>query len=263
MIKILRFILLSVLFFSFQDLKSQGITTDTILANTYHEVALELADSSNYDSALVYLDKAIPIYQKYSLWRQYITSIKDKGYCHSELWESDLAVNLFRQAVEKTVLLSDSNDMLIERVYHLLGIEYFYMSRYDSTIFCWKKSLEIRQNNFEQNDTRIADQLNNIGAAYYYKSDYNSAIAYYKKALKIRHEVYGENHYDVALSYNNIGLLYSDKSDYNKALEYLFKSKQIMEKINQTDHPLYAGLYMNIGIAYRNKGEFEKALEYT
>ncbi|MCK4879313.1 MAG: hypothetical protein KAS82_01595, partial [Bacteroidales bacterium] len=71
---------------------AQDITTDTTLANSYFEKAGIFQDSTQYDSAIVYLEKASALYQEHKQWRKYLQSETKHGVCYQKQWQLDLAI---------------------------------------------------------------------------------------------------------------------------------------------------------------------------
>jgi tetratricopeptide (TPR) repeat protein len=77
----------------------------------------------------------------------------------------------------------------------------------DSTIFYWRKSVELFEKNHPESSD-YASSLNNLGVLYKTMGDYKAAERYFIQALEIRKKVLGEVHPDYASSLNDIGRLY-------------------------------------------------------
>ncbi|MCD4795539.1 MAG: CHAT domain-containing protein [Bacteroidales bacterium] len=243
-------------------INAQDITADTVLANQHFKTAEEYYTNKSYDTAIVYFEKASILYEKHKLWRKYLLSETKHGKCCQKLWQIDQAITIIKPAIEKTLLHINENDAVVADAYHRLGLQYYYQSKNDSTLFYWKKTLMIRKEIFGEKHIKAAKAYNNVGIVYVDKSEYDKALQYHFKALQMRRELFGEKHTDVAASYNNIGVIYVEKDEYDLALKYYYKSLQIKKELLGEKHIEVAGSYNNIGIVYRNKDEYDLALQY-
>ena len=241
---------------------AQDITADTTLANSYFEKAIIFQDSAQYDSAIVYFIKASALYQEHKQWRKYLQSETRHGVCYQKQWQLDQAIATIKPAIERTLLHFNENDTIIAHSYHILGLQYYYQSKYDSTLFYWKKTLQIRKELHGEKHTYVASNYNNIGLVYWNKNQYDLALEYQFKSLKIRKEILSEKHNDVATSYYNIGLIYWNKNQYDLALQYQFKALQIRKELLDEKHTDVADNYTSIGLIYWNKNQYDLALQY-
>ena len=243
-------------------INAQNITADTTLANKHFETAKEYFKNKSYDTAIVCYEKASILYEKHKLWRRYLLSETRHGECFQKQWQIDKAIATIKPAIEKTLLYINENDTIVADAYNIFGVQYYYQSINDSTLFYWKKALKIRKKILSENHIKVAHSYNNIGIVYWNKSEYDLALQYYFKSLQIKRELFGEKHTSVASSYNNVGIIYFDKNEYDLALQYYFRSLQIRKELLGEKHILLAGNYNNIGVVYNDKNEYDLALEY-
>jgi len=241
---------------------AQDITSDTTLANNYFEKAVIFKDSTQYDSAIVYFEKASILYQKYKLWRKYLQSETKHGECYQKQRQFNQTIAIIKPAIEKSLLHINVNDTIVADVYHILGLHYYYLSEFDKTIFYWDKTLQIRIELLGEKHTSVANSYNNIGIIYRIENEYDLALRNYFKALQIRKELLGEKHTDLAGSYNSIGIAYWEKSEYDLALQNYFKALQIWKEQFGEKHSLVSTSYNNIGIVYADKNEYDLSLQY-
>ncbi len=242
---------------------AQYITADTTLANNYFAKAKIFKDSAQYDSAIVYFEKASNLYQNNSLWFKYLISQTKHGECYQNQWQLDQAIAIIKLAIKNTLLHTNENDTIVADTYFILGLCNVYQSKFDSAVFYWNKTLEIRKNLLGEKNIKTAGVYNALGNVYFYKSEYDKTLEYHLKSLEIRLELLGEKHTDVASSYNNIGAVYEYRSEYDKALEHYFKSLEIFKELLGEKHTLVAKTYDNIGNVYGKKSEYDKAMEYN
>jgi tetratricopeptide (TPR) repeat protein/CHAT domain-containing protein len=143
-----------------------------------------------------------------------------------------------------------------------VGISFTSLSRNDSALYYWNKSLEVLEKQQRAESLDAASCQNNLGSFYFGKGDYKTAEPYYKKALEIRKKALGEEHPDYASSLNSLGLLYSGKGDYKTAEPYYKKVLEIRKKLLGEEHPNYASSLNDIGGLYRRMGDYKSAELY-
>ena len=143
-----------------------------------------------------------------------------------------------------------------------VGISFISLSRTDSALYYWNKSLEVLEKQQRAESLDAASCQNNLGSFYFGKGDYKTAEPYYKKALEIRKKALVEEHPDYVFSLNRLGLLYSGKGDYKTAEPYYKKVLEIRKKLLGEEHPNYATSLSDIGGLYRRMGDYKSAELY-
>ena len=143
-----------------------------------------------------------------------------------------------------------------------VGISFISLSRTDSALYYWNKSLEVLEKQQRAESLDAASCQNNLGSFYFGKGDYKTAEPYYKKALEIRKKALVEEHPDYVFSLNSLGLLYSGKGDYKTAEPYYKKVLEIRKKLLGEEHPNYATSLSDIGGLYRRMGDYKSAELY-
>lgn len=241
---------------------AQNLTSDTTLANNYFEKATAFYNTKNYDSAIVYFEKASTIYQEQEEWRKYLQSETKHGECYQKQWQLDNAISIIKPAIEKVLLNINENNIIVANTFHILGLQYYFKSVNDSTIFYWRKALQIKKQLFGEKHIDVAKAYNNIGIVYSNKNEFDLALQYYFKCLEIYKELFGEKHTNVATCYNNIGIVYSKKNEFDLALQYSFNSLQIFKEVLGEKHMSLTMVYSTISIIYTQKNEYDLALNY-
>ena len=259
----MKFTLFTIILLITTQLIFAQITKDTVLANTYFTKAEALKNSSEFDSAIVYFNKASYLYEKHNLWLKYLLSETQHGDCYSKLWKLDKAIKIIKPAIENTTVQIGENDTIVADAYNTIGIQYYYQSKLDSTLLYFHKTLKIRKEVLGEKHIKVANSYNNIGLLYDIQSKYDQALQYYYKDLAISKGILGEKHTGVAHTYNNIGVVYYYKSEYNKALEYFNKGLKIRKELFGEKHIDVIGSYNNIAAVYQDKSEYDNALQYN
>ena len=241
---------------------AQTIQQDTILANKYFEKASIFKDSEQYDSAIVYFEKASFLYEKNEMWRKYLISETEHGHCLTKLWELDEAIATLKPAIDIFLVYNDENDTIVADAYFNIGLNNVILSNNDLALEYWQKALLIQKKLLGKNNKKTARTYNAIGNVYAEKGENIEALKFLNKSLEIRKKIFPETHIDITKSYNNIGRVYFNLQYFDISLEYFKKALEI--SINLQDKENMATYYQNIGIIYSLKGKYDLAFEnYT
>ena len=156
-------------------------------------------------------------------------SFYNKGIIHYEKGEYELAIDLFKKAVEK----NSSNPQF----YYNLGLAYVKTEEYELAINKFKEAISL--------NPKDADTLQNLGIAYYKKSRFEEAVQSYKKAIEIK-----PNDYEI---YDNLGISYFSMKMYKDSID-CFKKALNLNKNNPS-------LAYNLGYAYYISEQYDLAKE--
>jgi CHAT domain-containing protein/tetratricopeptide (TPR) repeat protein len=241
---------------------AQDITTYITIANDYFEKAGVFEDSLQYDSAIVYFEKASTLYQEHEQWRMYLQSETKLGVCYRNQWQLDRAIATIKPGINKSLQHINEIDTIVADAYADLGLLYYYQSQNDSALFYWNKTLQIRKKLLGEKHTDMARSYINIGVIYDIQNEYDLALQYYFRSLHITRDLLGEKNAIVADIYNNIGVVYYEKNEYDLALQYCFESVEIKKELLGENNLDIASSYNNIGMVYNSKKEFDLALQY-
>ncbi|MEO8150936.1 MAG: tetratricopeptide repeat protein [Bacteroidia bacterium] len=102
----------------------------------------------------------------------------------------------------------------------------------------------------------MALTYNNLGNLNRVQGNFPQALNYHLKSLKIKEEL--KDMGGIALSYNNIGLLNNDQGNYNEALKNYDASLQFYKQVD--DKNGMAMVYNNYGITQKNLDNLDEAL---
>lgn len=203
------------------------------------------------------------------------------------------AIKEFRQASELFNVQKNAEGMA--RTFKGIGKAYYYLGRYDSTLFYWDKSMQSLQ---LVGGTSLADSYNNMGIIFQRLGEVDSSALYHRKSFDLRKELkdtigvahssfnlaaldrqQGEfrtalenyilalriyelldNQIKVGETYNSIGLVYNDLRQDSAALDYLERALLIKQQ-NQLEHSA-AKTMNNMASVYMNSEDFEQAEQY-
>lgn len=128
------------------------------------------------------------------------------------------------------------------RAVNLVGIGYWYVGEYDSSITFFRESYEIYGILLDKKGQ--SDVLNNMGNVYRIQGNYPKSIEYFQKSLQLDELRKDEN--GVAISYINIGLIHKTQKEYKEALVDYKRALKIFQKLDN---------HFGIGVAQGNIGE--------
>ena len=142
--------------------------------------------------------------------------------------------------------------------YNNLGLAYYYLTQYDSSIFHHENALKIRKD--INDEYGIAISYNNIGITYTNQNKFEQAIEVWLKSIEIKEKSSSEKlRKGLGSSYGNMGSLFSRMENYEKAKEYYERSLEIFKKQdNKWGQMMCIG---NLANANKNLEEYDKSFE--
>jgi tetratricopeptide (TPR) repeat protein len=197
------------------------------VAFDYTFMGYMLYSKGQFDSALVYLNKA--------LW------IREKGLTPGDVETSNTLYHLGR-------LYEQRSELALALEFHL-------------------KSFRIRNKKLNAEHASISNSVHQIGSVYQKMGNFDRALEYYQQALETRRKSLGEDHANVASSYFTIGNLYGSMFNYHQAIHYIKQGNAILEKkygeksdILPTYEAYLGRMYGYIGDQKNATASLEKAL---
>ncbi len=251
-----------------------------------------------YDSAVVYFEKAEENYRKLGRWEMAAFAQLDQaltGYFDQDLPLMESALDRASSSVK--VLPFDHEFQ--EAVLGLKSVLYNATGDYDKAVETAQQELSLLLARGKIDSVNLAISYSNLGVFFDNRGDLDRAIDYYLASIRLNRET-GE--YSDA-QYGNLSVTYSGKGQYEQALEYnrrhiaelqrftreekspiefrkaylnrcgfflrtaqydsaevyLFRALDLDRKLDRSD-PL---VYNNIGVLYRKTGQFEKAIDFN
>ncbi len=230
-------------------------------ASYFYSKGNEFYDAGDYDSAIEYYKKAIPLYEKkYGVNSMSTASCYSFiGYSYLEKGEDDSAILYLKKAI--AMYESPQCDILgaTDKYYELGGI-FFRKAEYDFAIEYYKKALPLCEKKYGMNDMYTANCYSFLGYSYLEKGEINAALPYCQKALKV-FESSNDNIYFAANVYHYIGTAYDKNEEYDKAISYYEKALVIRKTKEGKNEKEEAKLYRSIGRLYVVKTDFNEALK--
>ncbi|MBT6006858.1 MAG: tetratricopeptide repeat-containing sensor histidine kinase, partial [Prolixibacteraceae bacterium] len=231
-----KYLILIILCFTYQ-VNGQKAKTDSlkkVLVDTYEDSARmeicyylsTLYKNNNYDSALIYSEKAYNLAQKVETqtkliqYRRQVASILRLAGAYPE------AQQLFLQNMEDASQSADS--MTIRLAHQDLGSVFINLGDFDSATVHLVKAAELAADMGDLDAQ--AKSYGNLGMTLITHNDLKKALMYLQKSLDIYQEI--ENNVQVSACLLKISRVFVAQHNYEKALEYDLRALEIAKNTN-------------------------------
>ena len=191
------------------------------------------------DSALVYFNSALEIFQEQDLLKETGTAYNSLAGVYVVTGEYDTAKVLITKALQIASMVQNVQGMADG--YNNVGALYFHQGMYPDALSAYLSSLNFAEK--INNTYDIARTQSNIGNVYFKNGDFENALVYFDKAIKLQDVL--DDFFGMGRSYHNIGSVEFSKGDYQKALKTY--SMAIETKRRAGDSLSLARTYLNIG----------------
>lgn len=230
------------------------------MAHQYFVKAKQLQDSSQYDSAIIFYDKAAESYITADVWSGHVRSMLAINKIRIErLAYDDAESNLLEILPQAQKQLGDQHPE-IANIHTLLGKVRQSLGNYDQALADYEKGLKIREKNSSPKE-ELAESYYHLGVIWRIKGNAEKALEFHKNSLGINRGSYGENHPQVAKSYCEMAVVYKNTGQYDKAMELYERSVGIFLQSLDSDHPSLAPSYNGMGIIYAQTGRYTEAMD--
>ncbi|MCB0669287.1 MAG: CHAT domain-containing protein [Saprospiraceae bacterium] len=231
------------------------------MATEFIKTATIYRDSSQWDSAITYFEKAIRMYEEKNLWRK-------KFETQAELSYTRISALQYEQAqIELRELIPEAKKRLTIRdtsVAHLLDVEgklYNETGAYSEGKMSLLESLDIKEA-LKARSEDISRTLYELGNTYREMGELDLAMETYKKDLDIRKELYGDKNIHTVTVYNNIAIILKNTGRFSEALEVYLSCDSILRDLYGNDSQRRAAGLNGIAIIYAQTGKYPEALKY-
>lgn len=191
-----------------------------------------------------------------------VNLIAKAGRAHQVL-DTKKSLQYAQKALNQAYEINDN--LLIARIYNILGLNYTEYSEFTKAEEAYLKGLAAVEGT---NDIVVKSWLETNIANLYQKhfKDYDKAINYHLRSLDNSKKLNSE--YDILLSILNLGVLYFDKQQYTKGYTYVKEAEKYLFKINE---PEIFIVYNSLNAIYHQQNKnyniaeqyFTEALKYS
>ncbi len=264
------------------------------LNEAYLYLGIGFCENSNYDSAIIYLNKALIHFQKYKTTPKNIIRANNYlGIAYEYRTNYTKALYYYFQSYNAASAVGDSTYIL--KSVNNIGLVYYAMDNYKlaekfllmayklavstkselslmeynlGTLYLAQKKFALALDKFKKvlvddlqsgNQKNIAECYNNIGACYLGLNDLKTAEAFLNKGFEIREKINDEN--GLRNSFVDLADLNIQNGHYNEALILLEKALYIAQKTK--NKKAVVGVYDKYIECYKAQNNLKQALNYT
>ena len=224
------------------------------VAYSYKQLGLVLKYKAEYDSAMVYYNKSMEMFNELGILRERSVILNRIANIQKRKCQFQEALESFLTALNISIEQKDT--LMISALYNNLGILYSDMGNYDKALDYQLLNLSLKkaQNSY----VNIPIVLMNIGNIYSNKNLYEEAIEYYKEALAYLET--SDYKYDQFMLLHNMGTLYESMDKYQEALKYYNKALILEKEMNDTEMQILS--IQGIGNVLIKTGNFKEGVRY-
>ena len=258
-----RFIV-GLILFNFWGLSSNGYTPvqpDTLIAHQYYMKASQLMDSLQYDSAMIFYEKAATPYKEEGAMDRYVNSMWMINTIRVKRLEYDTAESSLRELLPKALKWLGGQHPGIANLYTLLGRVLEKKGNFDQALANYEKGLAIRKKN-PHLLKGLAESYHRLGIIWRIKGNSGQALKFLEKSLGINKEVFGDLNPNVANGYGEMATVYKNSNQYDQAMELYNRSMGILKQLYGTDHPSMGANFNGMAIIYAQTGRYTEATQY-
>ena len=210
------------------------------------------AETSKYDSCLIFYNKAQIIFNRINDKKSEATTLINIGSIYSDLGDYDKAILYYTKSKET---FHKSGNLLGEAAaVENIGIIYYYQKNYNKALEYFKLSIKLFRKTNRLDKT--GDVLNNIASLYLIMDDVESAIQNFKEAEDIYRQI-GEQ-VGQAEVLQNLAQLYFKTKQYDQGIKALNNSISIFQRLG---HKKSEGIsYKALGSHYLKINDFRNAI---
>jgi len=207
---------------------------------------------SHNDSALLFTDKALEVYQQENNMAGVYNCYGLAGAIYGSYGMYDTAVSLLYKVVD----WGEKNDNRNAEISYLeLGNIYENLNKYQEAKRFYEKAI--------QGDYKPAKRAAyaNIGLLFLHKNEYDSAAFYFNNALDEYFNsdtTYSINKYNIGILYLNLASVDYGKAHYRNGFDKLHKALKVFSSLN--DSSSIADVYLKFGYGYQMSGVTDSAL---
>lgn len=241
--------------YALQALKlSNNTENDSGRADAYNRLGVAYDVSGDYDSAMIFYEKALPVYMKLKSQKGIGSAYNNMGLIAWNQGNYDKALGFLFDALQNFEAIN--NEKFMANVFNNIGLVYLENAKPALAIDYHKKALALY---LKRNDNyNLASIFNNLSDDYSTLNNIDSSILYNKKAIAYNKLV--NDDYGLGIAYTNAGLLQIDLKKYDSAKYYLFKALPLKERIQESKGICI--IYQNLGYISQKLNKPEETISY-
>jgi signal transduction histidine kinase len=234
--------------------RTQKFEKDTSYINILNDLAF-LYNKQNFDSMLIYANKAILLSEKISYSKGIARGLENYAFVCRGKAKYDSAIYYHTKSLRLREINKDNRG--VSGSLNNIGVIYYSQGQYQEALQYYLQSLKIKEQLQDQKSIGLAQH--NIAEVYHLQGNYDKALSFFAKSVEIAKKT--QNIKVLAASLLSRGNLYKDKNNYEQALIDYFEALKLRETLGMASD--VASCLTSIGNIYLAKEEYDKALEYN
>ncbi|KAL7533737.1 hypothetical protein ACHAXR_005416 [Thalassiosira sp. AJA248-18] len=215
--------------------------------------------------ALIYLQKALQVFQKEKDYKQIGNALFSIGVIHVKKSANQKALKCFRDSLvmRKKVSSGAQKEMAaIAETLHNIGNCEAREGQFENSLRSYGDALKIKKKIFlvEGGHVSIAKTEHCIGLAMLQLGKLDEALGSFEASLKVRRRLLGNDHLDVAFSLHSLGRIYFHQHRVDNAIDCLEEALNVkISKLSEKHMSLAETRYL-LGSLYIKKDKFAPAI---
>lgn len=234
--------------------ENQAQINDTVLGFAHSVLGECYRNKSAYQIALNYFDTSEFHYFKGNHASGLGHVLHGKGNIALVNDEADKAIGYYNKAIPYRKADSDKNNLA--KTYSNLGIAYYKIAQFDSSMHYHNLTHQIRLETADS--VGIANTLTNMGNILLFKAEDDKAITFYHKARQYI-DTNLPSRTNASLN-NNIANILNRQGKTSEALTYFMEALQIFEMFG--DQKSMAKIYNNVGLIHFDQNNIDEAIQH-
>jgi CHAT domain-containing protein/tetratricopeptide (TPR) repeat protein len=240
---------------------SQSAFDDSSLATGFMAKAHELNKISQYDSSIVYYQRANEILKKTNYRDLYLHSLNGTADNFIRKTQCDSALKVLTEAMQIEQNEFGGEGLESAETFSLVGYTSLYQDRADLAIEQINRGLTIRKNELGEHHPLVAASQYMLGVALTRRGDLDKALGSLEAALKIQRKENGRNFDDIASTLMAVGSIYNTKSEHSISIGYFSEALSLLTGSVQRNPMSEATCYFYLAIGQRECGDITGAIE--
>lgn len=229
-----------------------------------YEKANSFIGKKNWDSAMVYAEKALSVTKTNKAERSKYAAFSHKQIAEIYFRKGDYdnAINRFQLDLEITKEAEGPESRNYASALNNISVMLQMLGKYEEALPYLQESLALKEKTLGKEDSSYAYTLNNLGQISQSLGKYIQAEEYYLTALELKRKTIGEDNASYGISLMNLAILQMTLNNYDLAIPNFKKSAEILEKHLGSDNLETIKAIFQIGTSLVAIGQIEESKQY-
>ena len=246
--------------------KSLAVAPDTLLpsaVSTYANIAAVYHHKNLFDTAYIYLDKAIEIAERTNDKLVLSACYQNKGAILNAQGRDEEAVEAYNKSLTLQKKIFPASHPAIATTLSNISTSYYSLSRIQEAFDYDIQALEIYLAAYGEKHPDVANCYKSIATILTDAGNYDKALIYANKSWEINRTFYPEKSSKYASHNVLLGLIYEGKKQDSISTDCYKTAMAIYESIQMDRTSSYASVLNNLSSILTNQKKYDEAIEYA